>query len=117
METTEEKLDFIKQHDTESVERLKRLMERKSFLMDGNVYGERFTERQFDLVFAPLLSSSYERARVLDTLSAGEKTVQHLADILSLDAARVFDHLKELMRRNLVEIVRFEERNPVFKKR
>ncbi len=116
METTE-KLEFIQRHDPESMERLKRLMERKSFLMEGNVYGERFTERQFDLVFEPLLTSSYERAQVLDVLAGGEKTVYQVAEALSLDTARVFDHLKELMRRNLVEIVRFEERNPVFKKR
>ncbi len=114
---TEEKLEFIKQHDPESMERLKRLLERKTFLMDQNVYGERFTERQFDLVFAPLLAASYERARVLDALSGGDKTVYQIATALSLDAARVFDHLKELMRRNLVEIVQFEERHPVFRKR
>lgn len=114
---TEEKLQFIMEHDPESTERLKRLLERKTFLMDGNVYGERFTERQFDLVFAPLLAASYEGARLLDALSEGEKTVHQLAGTLSLDPARVFDHLKELMRRNLVDIVRFDERNPVFRKR
>jgi DNA-binding transcriptional ArsR family regulator len=113
----EEKLEFIQRHDPESVERLKRLLERKSYLMEGNVYGEQFTERQFNLVFTPLLASSYERAKVLDALSGGEKTVLQAAEELSLDRARVFDHLKELMRRNLVEIVRFEERNPVFRKR
>ncbi len=114
---TEEKLEFIRQHDPESTERLKRLLDRKTFLMDRNVYGERFTERQFDLVFTPLLTASFERARVLETLSGGDKTVLRIAADLSLDAARVFDHLKELMRRNLVEIVQFEERNPVFRKR
>ncbi len=114
---TEEKLEFIKQHDPESVDRLKRLLDRKTFLLDRNAYGERFTERQLDLVFAPLLTASFERAQVLDVLRAGDRTVHQIANALSLDKARVFDHLKELMRRNLVEIVQFEERNPVFRKR
>ena len=45
------------------IERLKRLLDRKSLLLDKNIYGERFTERQFDLVFDPLLRSAYEGRR------------------------------------------------------
>ena len=41
--------------DPERGERLSRSIERKSLLLDKNVYGERFTERQFDIVFDPLL--------------------------------------------------------------
>ena len=59
---------FIKSIDPEGGERLKRLLERKSLLLDRNVYGERFTERQFDLVFDPLLASAYEKAQILELL-------------------------------------------------
>ena len=65
---TKSALDFIKAQDPEGGERLKRLLERRSFLLDRNVYGERFTERQFDLVFDPLLRSAYEKARILEAL-------------------------------------------------
>ena len=62
-------LDYIKAQDPEGGERLKRLLERRSLLLDRNIYGERFTERQFDLVFDPLLRSAYEKAQILELLS------------------------------------------------
>jgi DNA-binding MarR family transcriptional regulator len=113
----EEKLQFVKSIDPEGGDRLLRLLERKSFLLDRNVYGERFTERQFDLVFDPLLTSAYEKAQILELLAEKEGTVERLAGSLSMDKARVFGHLKDLVKKNLVEIAGFEERHPVFRKK
>lgn len=114
---TEEKLQFIKSIDPEGGDRLSRLLERKSLLLDKNVYGERFTDRQFNLVFDPLLTSAYEKAQILEVLGEKEGTVERLACRLDLDKARVFGHLKDLMKKNMVEIAGFEERHPVFRKR
>ncbi len=113
----EEKLQYIKSVDPEGSDRLRRLLDRRSFLLDRNVYGERFTERQFNLVFDPLLASAYEKAQILEHLGTGDSTVAALADALSMDKARVFDHLKDLLKKNMVEIVTFQERHPVFRKR
>jgi hypothetical protein len=114
---TEEKLRYIKSVDPEGGERLKRLLDKKSFLLDRNVYGERFTERQFSLVFDPLLRSAYEKAQILEQLGEQDLTVASLAGKLSLEKARVFDHLKDLIKKNMVEIVAYEERHPLFRKR
>ena len=114
---TEEKLQYIKSVDPEGSERLRRLLDRKSFLMDRNVYGEQFTERQFDLVFDPLLASAYEKARILELLGEKETTVAVLAGRLSMDKARIFDHLKDLLKKNMVEVAGYEERHPVFRKK
>jgi DNA-binding MarR family transcriptional regulator len=113
----QEALDYIKDQDPESGERLKRLIERKSLLLDKNIYGERFTERQFDLVFDPLLRFAYEKAQILELLSGGDRTVASLAQDLSMDKERVFNHLKDLVKKNMVEIAGFEYRHPVFRKR
>jgi hypothetical protein len=114
---TQDALDFIKAQDPDGGERLKRLLDRKSLLLDGNIYGERFTERQFDLVFDPLLRSAYEKAQILELLSRKDETVASVAGQLSMDKARVFDCLKDLLKKNMVEIAGFESRHPVFKKR
>ena len=113
----EEKLQYIRSVDPEGGERLRRLLDRKSFLLDRNVYGERFTERQFDLVFDPLLTSAYEKAQILDLLGTQDSTIATLAGNLSMNKARVFDHLKDLLKKNMVEIAGYEERHPVFRKR
>ncbi len=113
----EETLEFIKTYDPDGMEKLKRLLDRKSFLTDKNVYGERFTERQFNLVFDPLLRSGYDRARILKALSEKDDTVPGLAEQLALDESRTFDYMKDLLKRNLVEIKGFQERHPVYRKR
>ena len=113
----EERLEFIKAYDPEGMDKLKRLLDRKSYLMDKNVYGETFTERQFNLVFDPLLRSGYDRARILEALSQKDDTVPALAEKLSLEQPRTFNYIKDLLKRNLVEIVGFEERHPVYRKR
>jgi DNA-binding transcriptional ArsR family regulator len=113
----DEKLEFIKTRDPEGMERLKRLLDRKAFLLDRNVYGERFTERQFDLIFEPLLSAAYERARILDLLAEKEMTVRDLNERMLLDDYIVFNFVKDLLKKNQVEIVRFDERHPVFRRK
>ena len=113
----EERLEFIKAYDPEGMDKLKRLLDRKSYLMDKNVYGETFTERQFNLVFDPLLRSGIDRARILKALSEKDDTVPALARKLSLEQSRTFDYIKDLLKRNLIEIVGFEERHPVYRKR
>ena len=113
----EERLDFIKSYDPEGMEKLKRLLDKKAYLMDKNVYGETFTERQFNLIFDPLLNSGFDRARILKALSEKDATVPAIAQALSLDQSKTFDYMKDLLKRNLVEIVGFEERHPVYRKR
>jgi hypothetical protein len=111
----EEQLDFIRQYNPEGAERLDRLLKRRDTLKSGNAYGERFTDRQFLLVFEPLLRVAYERARILEILHEKDNTVQFLAGVSGLPPDAVFGYMKELMLRNLVEIAGYEGRNAVFR--
>jgi hypothetical protein len=112
-----EKVDFIKTYDPEGAAKLERLLGKKDALKEGNVYKERFTDRQFSLVFTPLLDSSLERAKVLEALSKGEDTIYGLSDKLKIGTERIFTHIKELMRKNLVEIAGHKDRDAIFRKK
>jgi DNA-binding MarR family transcriptional regulator len=114
METTE-KLEYIKNYDPAGAEKLKRLLDRKEALKTGNVYGERFTDRQFSLVFEPLLRMSFEKARILEILARGEGTIRDLSEKLGLREDMVFRHLKDMMKGNLVEIAGHRERDAIFR--
>ncbi len=116
METTE-KLEFIGKHDPEGAERLKRLLGKRDALKEGNVYGERFTERQFRLVFLPLLQSAFERARILEILGQEGKTVGQVSETLDMSKEAVFKHMKEMIKKNLVEMGDHQDRETIFKKR
>jgi hypothetical protein len=112
----EEKLDYIKMHYPEGAEKLIRLLGKKDTLKSGNVYGEKLTDRQFSLVFGPLLEAAFERACILEALGGGDSTIGNLSTATKMKPQQVFDHMKDLLKRNVVEICLHEGRDAVFRK-
>ena len=117
MELTD-KINFIRTFDPDGAARLERLLGKEETLKTtGNIYKERFTGRQFSLVFDPLIDTVFERALVLEVLSKGNDTIPGIAVKLSLEKNRVFTHAKDLMRKNLIEIASHEGRDALFRKK
>jgi len=58
-------LDYVREQDPDEVLKLERPLQKQEVLLTRNVYGERFTARQFSLVFDPLLERAVKRARIL----------------------------------------------------
>jgi hypothetical protein len=112
-----EKLDFIKTYDPEGAERLLRLLNRVDALKAGNVYGETFTDRQFSLVFDPLLEASFERAKILEALAKKENTIPGIAEQVGMRSDKVFSCIKDLMKKNQVEMAGHQERDAVFRRK
>ena len=112
----ERKLDYIKMHYPEGAEKLIRLLGKKDTLKSGNVYGEKLTDRQFSLVFGPLLEAAFERASILEALASDDGTIGKLSAATGMKPQQVFDHMKDLSKRNMVEICSHEGRDAVFRK-
>ena len=113
-----EKINFIKTFDPDGAARLERLLGKEETLKTtGNIYKERFTGRQFSLVFNPLIDSVFERARVLEVLSKSNDTIPGIATKLGVEKDKVFTQIKDLMRKNLVEIASHEGRDALFRKK
>ncbi len=112
----EEKLNYITIHYPEGAEKLTRLLGKKDTLKSGNVYGEKLTDRQFSLVFGPLLEAAYERARILEALAGNESTIGNLSAATGMKPQQVFNHMKDLMKRNMVEISEHAGRDAAFRK-
>ena len=110
-------LEYVRRHDPDGAEKLERLLKRKDVLMAGNSYGERMTERQFSLVFEPLLARAVERSRILENLGTETASVPELARRLGIAPGAVFDHLKELSRRDVVEISGYEDRDALYRRK
>lgn len=110
-------IDYVRTQDPDGAERIERLLKRKEALMAGNVYGESFTARQFSLVFDPLLQRAVERARILEGLDRGEASIQELARDLGLVPGTVFEHIKELMRRDNIEIAGYRDRDALYRRK
>ena len=116
MEFTE-RLEYIRRFDPDGAARLERLFNKDKNLKEGNVYKERFTDRQFFLVFNPLVDAAYKRAKLLEVLSEGNSTIYGISGRLNMAPGEVFNHMKELMRKNMVEIVGHEGRDAIFRRR
>lgn len=110
-------LGYVRRHDPDGAERLEKLLKRKDVLVTGNSYGERMTERQFSLVFDPLLARAIERSRILESLGVEAASVPELARRLGIAPGAVFGHLKELSRRDLVEISGYEDRDAFYRRK
>ncbi len=110
-------LEYVRRHDPDGAEKLERLLKRKDVLTTGNSYGERMTERQFSLVFDPLLTRAVERSQILESLGTETASIAELARRLGMTARIVFDHLKELSRRDLVEISGYDDRNALYRRK
>ena len=113
----DEMITYVRSMDPEGAQKLEKLLEKKESLMKENVYKERFTQRQFSLVFDPLLKRAVERVRILESIGNSEMSVPALALELGLAANIVFDHMKELLRRDLVTIAGYEERNALYRRK
>ncbi len=110
-------IEFVRTFDPEGAEKLERLLKKQDILMKGNVYGERFTALQFSLVFDPLLRRAVERSHILENLGRGPATVPELARALDLKPNTVFDHIKELVRRDRVEIAGYDDRDARYRRK
>jgi DNA-binding transcriptional ArsR family regulator len=112
----EEKLNYIRTHYPEGAEKLARLLGKKDTLKSGNVYGEKLTDRQFSLVFNPLLEAAFERGRILEALAGNESTIGDLSTATGMKPQQVFNHMKDLLKRNVVEISEHAGRDAIFRK-
>jgi len=80
---------------------------------DQNIYGEKFTDRQYDLVFKPAIKEEYARARVLDMIE--DHKIGEIAEELRIDTKRVVRLIGSLRREGKVTLDHMEEGVPVFK--
>jgi heterodisulfide reductase subunit B len=110
-------IECVRKEDPDGADRLERLLKKQEVLATGNVYGERFTARQFSLVFGPLLQRAVERARILEELLLGPASVPDLARDVGLKANTAFEHIKELARRDRVEIAGYAGRDALYRRK
>lgn len=103
--------------DPDGAEKAGKAPKKRGALMRGSAYGKRFTERQFFNIFNPLLARAVERVRMLEKIQQEAISVSALAKILGLPAKVVFEYMKELLKRDFVEIVGHKNRYALYKKK
>ena len=87
---------------------------RTPFLEDGNMYGEIFTEHEFNRAIDMIIVEETEVQEILGKLKEGAQSVKDLAKALAIPTERVFRYITALKRKDMVALENVSGRTPIF---
>lgn len=87
---------------------------RTPFLEFGNMYGEIFTEHEFNRAIDMIIVEEMEVQEILGKLKEGAKSVKDLACDLDMPSERVFRYITALKRKGMVALDTVNGRSPIF---
>ena len=87
---------------------------RTPFLEEGNMYGEIFTEHEFNRAIDMIVVEETEVQEILGKLREGAQSVKDLAKALAIPTERVFRYITALKRKDMVALENVSGRTPIF---
>ena len=87
---------------------------RTPFLESGNMYGEIFTEHEFNRAIDMIIIEETDIQEILFKLGQGARSVKDLARELSVPTERVFKYVTALKRKGMVALKKVSGRTPIF---
>jgi len=96
--------------------RLRELVGKEEKLVsEGNVYGEPFTQAEFDEAMAEAVDSEYERQRIRLILLEEPMSVKRLSEKMSIDPRIVLGHIVAMRLRGWVDIQEIRGSSPIYR--
>ena len=94
-------------------DRLRWLVGRERELVEeGNVFGERLPQEEFDRVMLESMRKEYQKSRILLSLEGGDFTIREMADKVGLSPRDVLKNLIVLEHDGLVSVARIDGNSP-----
>jgi len=87
---------------------------RTPFLESGNMYGEIFTEHEFNRAIDMIIVEEMEVQEILASLRQGARSIKELANELTIPSERVFRYITALKRKGMVALDRIAGQSPIF---
>jgi F420-non-reducing hydrogenase iron-sulfur subunit len=88
---------------------------RTPFLESGNMYGEVFTNHEFNRAIDMIIVEETEVQAILNQLKDGARSVRGLAEDLAIPSERVFRYVTALLRKEMVQLETIDERTPLYR--
>lgn len=88
---------------------------RTPFVESGNIYGEIFTEHEFNRAIEMIIVEETEVQEILSKLGEGARSVNDLAEILAIPSERVFRYVAALVRKEMIRMEKIDNRTPLYK--
>jgi len=87
---------------------------RTPFLESGNMYGEIFTNHEFNRAIDMIIVEETEVQAILNQLKDGARSVGDLAGDLAIPSERVFQYVTALLRKEMIRLDNVAERTPLY---
>lgn len=98
-----------------SSSRMRSLVGRERKLIEeGNVYGEKYPEDQFEQLMDTAIKEEFERHLILVSMEDESKSVKTLAKELNIDPSVVLEHILVLKSRSQVDFQEIVKNTPIF---
>ena len=88
---------------------------RTPFLESGNIYGEIFTEHEFNRAIDMIIVEETEVQEILGRLEEGARSVKGLAKDLAIPSERVFRYVTALVRKEMIRLEKVDDRTPLYR--
>ena len=87
---------------------------RTEFMERGNMYGEKFTDHEFNRTLDMIIVEEFELQQIMRKMKLGAQSVKELAAALNIPEQRVFRSITALRRKGLADISSIRDRTPIY---
>ncbi len=87
----------------------------EKMVTEGNVYGDVYTEEEFDEIMDRALEEEYTRNKIRILLSMKPQSVKNLAEKTCLDSKDVLNHIVVMRQRGWIDLDEIKERTPIYR--
>lgn len=87
-----------------------------SLVEDGNVYQEKVSQEQFDIIMDEIISAKYTQKRILILLKDSPLSVKDVSGILGLSSTKVLRQVVTLEGEGLISMVDVRGNSPLYRK-
>ena len=95
--------------------RLRALVAReRKMTEEGNIYGEKTSQQEFDEIMDDAISAEYIRNRIYLLLEKEPMSIKNLSKSLGLAKNRVLEHMVILRRRGLITVDSVDDMTPLY---
>jgi coenzyme F420-reducing hydrogenase delta subunit len=86
----------------------------KKMVEEGNAYGEKIPQEEFDKTLDNIVNTEYVRNRIYLLLKDKPMSVKEISDSLDLDSEKVLRHIVIMKRKGLIVLDRIEGTSPLY---
>lgn len=86
----------------------------KSLIDEGNIYGERLSQEDFDNVMNDAIAAEYLRSKIYLILTKGPLSVKELSKRLDVDSQKALQEIVVMRRHGMVALGRVEGTTPLY---